>query len=110
MLPGLSMACRGTGTQPVASVDWSAHMAFRPLGSRMATRAAVGSCVAPWLAPLRHPLSGLRPAQVHPVMRGGIKSTVGLCVGGVGNTVGEELGQRFDAGEVGGKRGHREVC
>ena len=46
MLPGLSMACSGTGTHPVASVDWSAHMAFRPLGSRMATRAAAGNCVA----------------------------------------------------------------
>ena len=62
------------------------------------------------LRPLRHTLCGLLPGQVDPVMRGGIKSTVGLCVGGVGNTVGEELGQRFDAGEVGGKRGHREVC
>src|SRR3989338_6569354 len=46
MLPGLSMACSGTGTQPVAKVAWSAHMAFRPLGSRMAMRAAAGSCMA----------------------------------------------------------------
>ena len=46
MLPGLSMACSGTGTPPVASVAWSAHMACRPLGSKMATRAAGGSCMA----------------------------------------------------------------
>ena len=46
MLPGLSMACSGTGTQPAASVDWSAHMACRPLGSKMATRAAAGNCRA----------------------------------------------------------------
>ena len=46
MLPGLSMACKGTGTAPCASVAWSMLMAFRPLGSRMATRAPAGS----WLA------------------------------------------------------------
>ena len=40
------MACKGTGTQPVASVAWSADMASSPLGSRMATRAAAGNCNA----------------------------------------------------------------
>ena len=46
MLPALSMACSGTGTAPVASVDWSAHMAFRLLGSKIATRAPLGNCMA----------------------------------------------------------------
>ena len=46
MLPGLSMACSGTGTWPQASVAWSMLMASSPLGCRMATRAPGGSAMA----------------------------------------------------------------
>jgi len=42
MLPGLSMACSGTGTQPVAMAAWSMLMASSPLGSSTAMRAPCG--------------------------------------------------------------------
>ncbi len=57
--------------------------------------------------PLGHALRGLRPAQADPGLRGGIERAVGLAVRGAGRAVGEQLGQRLDAGDVGKGRGHQ---